>query len=396
MPTVDIPPLGTTLGAVYVGATIAAVHARFLIRLPSDAHSAPVVSMESPSCRLLSTTSDTLMTHGSSDIPYAKVVLFHGIFLIHKQVAILWILDTLHVAISTHALYFYMIESFGNYLPLFGIICRSFPLQLLVNMLIVVGVQALYAIRIWKLGLKFDMVLPWLIFLAVAASFGTGIYVIYDTYEPRLFMMTASYANPVTRYTLSSFFDIPTISFYFADIHLHSLLYTRRRGLLHCRNNVLLLAQGQIYDWILRQEIVYSTIKIIVGLMRLAVISGLATSACSLFTLVAYIAWPNSLIFLAVDFILPKLYINSLLAMQVSLRWCLINDLILSTRLNARNAQVREGAQERPVDGPKFLRFAPHTSRSGPSDSTETSVDIALSEMERGRSHARTEDMTFA
>ncbi len=72
-----------------------------------------------------------------------EIIRFDGIFLTNKQVAILWcayrklykitswiltstiisrILDTLHVAISTHALYFYMIESFGNYLPLFGII----------------------------------------------------------------------------------------------------------------------------------------------------------------------------------------------------------------------------------------------------------------------------------
>ncbi|KAG7443422.1 uncharacterized protein BT62DRAFT_331329 [Guyanagaster necrorhizus] len=40
------------------------------------------------------------------------------------------------------------------------------------------------------------------------------------------------------------------------------------------------------------------------------------TSACSLLTLVSYIAWPDTLIFFAIGtFILPKLYINSLLAM---------------------------------------------------------------------------------
>lgn len=49
--------------------------------------------------------------------------------------------------------------------------------------------------------------------------------------------------------------------------------------------------------------------------MRLVVISGLATSACSLITLITYLALRNSLIFLGIDFILPKLYINSLLAM---------------------------------------------------------------------------------
>ncbi|KAK0481169.1 hypothetical protein EDD18DRAFT_796209 [Armillaria luteobubalina] len=317
IPTVDIPPLGTTLGVVYVGATIAAVF------------------------------------YG---IAILQTVIYYKRYpgdpwLFRYSVAILWILDTLHVAISTHALYFYLIESFGNYLPLFGIVW-SFPLQLLVNMLIVVGVQALYAVRIWKLGLKFDMVLPWLIFLAVAASLGTGIYVIYDTY------------------TLSSFFDISTIS-----TSIYIVFSTLAAA------DFFIATTMCYYLHKSRSMTGFSgTLKIIVGLMRLVVISGLATSACSLFTLVAYITWPNSLIFLAIDFILPKLYINSLLAM-----------------LNARNAQMKEGAQERPVDGPKFLRFAPQTSTSGPSNSTETSVDIALEEIERGRLHTGTEDtMPFA
>ncbi|SJL10880.1 uncharacterized protein ARMOST_14275 [Armillaria ostoyae] len=38
-------------------------------------------------------------------------------------------------------------------------------------------------------------------------------------------------------------------------------------------------------------------------------------SACSLLSLITYVAWPNSFIFFAFDFILPKLYIISLLAM---------------------------------------------------------------------------------
>ncbi|PBK87437.1 hypothetical protein ARMGADRAFT_1016606 [Armillaria gallica] len=49
--------------------------------------------------------------------------------------------------------------------------------------------------------------------------------------------------------------------------------------------------------------------------MRLGVISGLATSICSLLILITYLAWPNTLIFFGIDLILPKLYINSLLAM---------------------------------------------------------------------------------
>ncbi|KAK0431979.1 hypothetical protein EV421DRAFT_128858 [Armillaria borealis] len=61
-----------------------------------------------------------------------------------------------------------------------------------------------------------------------------------------------------------------------------------------------------------------NTTKTIVKLMRIVVISGLLTSTCSLLTLISYIVWPDTLIFLAIGtFILPKLYINSLLAMSV-------------------------------------------------------------------------------
>ncbi|PBK85867.1 hypothetical protein ARMGADRAFT_1017656 [Armillaria gallica] len=58
-----------------------------------------------------------------------------------------------------------------------------------------------------------------------------------------------------------------------------------------------------------------STSAIILGLMRVIVISGSATSACSLLTLITFHVWPNSLMFLGIDFVLPKIYINSLLAM---------------------------------------------------------------------------------
>ncbi|KAK0220658.1 hypothetical protein IW262DRAFT_1386051 [Armillaria fumosa] len=118
------------------------------------------------------------------------------------------------------------------------------------------------------------MVLPWLIFLAVAASLD----VIYDTY------------------TISSFFNISTIStsiytvfstFAGADFFIAIIM----RYYLH-KGKSMTGFSGRI--------------KIIVGLMWLVVISGLVTSACLLSTLVAYIAWPSTLIYLAVGGILLK------------------------------------------------------------------------------------------
>lgn len=58
-----------------------------------------------------------------------------------------------------------------------------------------------------------------------------------------------------------------------------------------------------------------STSSKLVNLMCLVVSSGLATSVCSLLSLITFFIWPHSIIFIGIDFILPKLYINSLLAL---------------------------------------------------------------------------------
>ncbi|KAK0488414.1 hypothetical protein IW261DRAFT_1602347 [Armillaria novae-zelandiae] len=315
-------PLGLRLGAIYVGATIAAVF------------------------------------YG---ITILQTVIYYKLYpddpwIFRYAVAVLWILDTLHVILTTHALYFYMIESFGDFLALFSIIW-SFPLQLLVGMLIVVGVQALYAVRIWKLGRRIHMVIPWSIFFAVAASLGTGIYAIYDTYGLGLLLLFVSYANPVARYTLTTAFGIPTIS---TSIYV---VFSTLAGADFCIAGTMCyyLDKGTSMSF-------SSTTKIVVGLMRLAVISGLATSACSLLTLVAFIAWPKTLIFIAIHFILPKLYINSMLAM-----------------LNARNVQRRKRSKGDLVNE-KTPRFISRTSRSSTSDAARTKVNVPLSVMESGSS----------
>ncbi|PBK85006.1 hypothetical protein ARMGADRAFT_1087914 [Armillaria gallica] len=59
-------------------------------------------------------------------------------------------------------------------------------LQLLVKVWTIVFVQGIYAIRLWKLGRHFHKILPWSVFLAVAASFGDTIVhllsIIFPTY----------------------------------------------------------------------------------------------------------------------------------------------------------------------------------------------------------------------
>ncbi|KAK0447014.1 uncharacterized protein EV420DRAFT_1647911 [Desarmillaria tabescens] len=134
----QLPSLGKSFGAAYIGATVAAIlfgitnlqAARYYRKYPND-------------------------------------------WLLYRySVAALWILDTIHVALTTHAVYFYLVDSFGNFPALTEIV---WSLKYLIHILIVVGVQAIYAIRIWKLGGHLHRILPWIVFLAVAAVFG-GLY----------------------------------------------------------------------------------------------------------------------------------------------------------------------------------------------------------------------------
>ncbi|KAG7443420.1 uncharacterized protein BT62DRAFT_330189 [Guyanagaster necrorhizus] len=157
--------VGGTLGAIYIGATIAAVF--YGITLLQTA----VYYKLNPNDPWIFRYTVALLWYVTGSHQTAP-----------SNATICRVLDTLHVAFSTHALYYYLIDSFGNYVFLLRIIW-SFPLQLVFNMIIATGVQALYAIRIWKLGRHFHVVLPWFIFFAVAATFGTGLYVIYDTYR---------------------------------------------------------------------------------------------------------------------------------------------------------------------------------------------------------------------
>ncbi|PBK74121.1 hypothetical protein ARMSODRAFT_1014437 [Armillaria solidipes] len=181
------------------------------------------------------------------------------------SVALLWVLDTLHVILSTHALYFYLITMFGDFIGDLESDVWSMKLQLSLNNLMVVYVQWLYAIRLWKRvpGITLDSrIIPNLLSVSLIKQ---SIYI---------FCSTIAAADLIIA---------PMMCFY---------LHKSRRGTIFSTTTTLLLR-----------------------LMRLVLISGLATSAISLSTLVAYIVWPESLIFVGIHFVLSKLYINSLLAM---------------------------------------------------------------------------------
>ncbi|PBK59114.1 hypothetical protein ARMSODRAFT_1027689 [Armillaria solidipes] len=251
-PSPAIPSLGDTFGALFVGATIGAIlfgimNVQMLIyykRYPNDW---------------------SLYRH--------SVTLF-------------WVLETVHIALGTHALYHYLIDM-NLRGALEADIIWSFRLQLVIKVWTIVFVQGLYAIRLWKLGRHFHKIVPLFVFIVVGASVGAGIFLSYDLYVPpnlaSIFIINRSI------YTFFSIIIMADITIAFMMCYY---LY-KSRAAMHFSSMAGLL----------------------LGLMQLVLISGLATSVPSLVSVFTYIAWPKTLIFVAIDFIIPKLYVNSLLAM---------------------------------------------------------------------------------
>ncbi|PBK81113.1 hypothetical protein ARMGADRAFT_1171568 [Armillaria gallica] len=275
LPSPTLPSLRDTFGALFIGATIAAV--------------------------LFGIMNVQVLIY------YKRYPKDWALYL--YSVALFWVLDSVHFALGAHALYYYLIDMYGNLLgALLGNAIWSLRLQLLVKVWIIVFVQGVYAIRLWKLGRHFHKILPWFVFFAVAVSFGNSVVplasTVFCTYPPP-FPSGAGILMSYETYIPQNLVSISTIGisiyiFYSVAITTDVIIALMMCYYLHESRAIIHLP---------------FTARKLLGLMRLALISGLATSACSLFALFTYFAWSDTLIFVAIDFILPKLYINSLLAM---------------------------------------------------------------------------------
>ncbi|KAK0221339.1 hypothetical protein IW262DRAFT_1493179 [Armillaria fumosa] len=266
-PLTTTPSLRDTIGALYIGSTIAAI--------------------------LFG------VTNLQTVIYYKKYPDDWCVF--RYSVALLWVLDALHVSLSTHALYVYLIDMFGD---LAGVLVHSvwsFKVQLGINVspqargssvstaLLADNNSHICSNVIFHPAMEMLLLALTVIeqLLIVAVSLGTGLFLIYEIYITPNFSAISDIKTAIYIFfamaTAADFAIAPIMWYYLHKIRVATDFST--------------------------------TASLLLGLMRLVVVSGLAISACSLFALISYIMWPETLIFLGVEFVIPKLYINSLLAM---------------------------------------------------------------------------------
>jgi len=151
---------------------------------------------------------------------------------------------------------------------------------------IILVVQSLYAYRVWLLGGYHHGVLGYLVAGVVLGGFGIGAVLAYETYTVNNWSDTGDIAWAVE----SSFAASTTID---VIISVAMCYYLRKSKGPQSRLN-----------------------SRISTLMQYTLSCGVFTSACSISCLFSFILMPNNLVFLALTYLLTRLYVNSFMAMM--------------------------------------------------------------------------------
>ncbi|KAM5537064.1 hypothetical protein V8D89_009210 [Ganoderma adspersum] len=195
---------------------------------------------------------------------------------------LLWILDSLHLALIVHAVYFYAVTNFSKILNLL-IPTWSILSQIIVTGVSDLAVRGVFCHRVWKLSEQNY-------FLTIAITISS------------LTVFSGSIAFAAKGFGLSSFTQLSEIS----DILYLSLGSGVVADVLIAGSMCVLLAR--------RRTGFSRTDSVVRVLMMYSINTGALTSLCALLTLLTYAAMPDNFVFMAFYFVLPKLFLNSLLA----------------------------------------------------------------------------------
>ncbi|KAJ8584413.1 hypothetical protein M405DRAFT_866254 [Rhizopogon salebrosus TDB-379] len=188
-----------------------------------------------------------------------------GAWTLSKLVVIcLWVLDALHLALITHCVYYYLVTNYANISALTEMVW-SFKLQILIEVLIIYGVHVLYAYRIWIVSKGRSRVLPAAVCMIITLASGVVVATVWAVYQCHVFVdfigiQWATYMGLST----TAFVDFIIAS------SLCYLLTTSRTGF---------------------------------------------SSASSMVAIITCAVMPTNFIFLSIEFLLAKLYVNSYLAL---------------------------------------------------------------------------------
>ncbi|KAF8180851.1 hypothetical protein BJ912DRAFT_618796 [Pholiota molesta] len=202
-------------------------------------------------------------------------------------VLVLWLVDSGHLALTAHGLYFYLVTNFGNLEALLAPTWSILVGIYLTNISDII-VRCFFARRIYLLcghGRPFLRIFLPVFVLALALI----VFICGCTFGVKGFILkTFEGVNTVSIYLYVSF-AAAVVADSIVAISLCILLHQSRTGLKR-------------------------TDSLLTILMIFIINTGLLTSICALVCLITYAIWPFKFIFMGFYFALSKLYVNSLLA----------------------------------------------------------------------------------
>jgi len=200
-------------------------------------------------------------------------------------VSVIWILDTLHVALMTHSVYYYLVTNYSNQSAI-AVGHWSLFVSIALNVMIAFLVQCFFTKRIFQLS---SMRLRWWItsitFVMVLGHFCFGMETVVFCFIKREFRRLPE----VNSFAATPFAIVTVLSDIFIAAALCILLHGNRTSFR-------------------------KTNSLITSLITYAINRCVLTSVIAIVEVVVFSLAPHSLWWLGIDFIVGKLYANSLLA----------------------------------------------------------------------------------
>ncbi|KAF8151021.1 hypothetical protein B0H34DRAFT_159626 [Crassisporium funariophilum] len=195
----------------------------------------------------------------------------------------LWIIDTLHLALVTHGLYFYLVKSYANPSALASP-TWSLLSQIVVTCVSDLIVRGIYGRRVWKISGR-SIIIASLITFTSIVTFGAGI-----------------------AFTSRAFIERTFANF----SHISYLLYLALGSAVAAD---ILIAVCLCVSLSRSRTGFKKTDSIVTVLMLYAINSSVLTTLCSMACFITYAIWPMEFTFIGIYVCLSKLFLNSLLAM---------------------------------------------------------------------------------
>jgi len=205
--------------------------------------------------------------------------------LIHKlAAAALWALDSFHLILITHSVYHYTIGKIGSaFFPL-DLIWSS-KLQSLVNSVIILLVQGLYARRVWKLNGNSYGFLGYLAAGIILVGFGIGMALVAKLYQIHSLLQLADIKWAIRAQLVSATA---------IDVVITIVVFICLRK---------------------SQSVLTSLKSRLATVIMYTLISGFATSLCGIAAVLSFIFMPMTFIYAALGFVLTRLHVNSFLGL---------------------------------------------------------------------------------